>query len=1236
MALEFTPEQKQAIELHNCNILVSAAAGSGKTAVLSRRIVEMVCRGDNPVDIDRLLVVTFTNAAAAEMRERISQAILQRLNEDGANEHLQRQAALLHNAQITTIDSFCLFVLRNHFQDIGLDPAFRVADEGEMELLRQEVLGNLLEECFAAGDEDFYRLVEYYCPGGRDSALEKLILDLYRYAMSYPFPEEWLKQRKEDYRTASLEELELSEWGQYLLMHLKRTVSSLSQDMEDIRRLCEEPDGPYMYGETVEAEAEAIQKLCEISSLAGFESALPAITFGRLSSKKDASVNGEKRELAKQRREEVKEAVKKLAADYFSMPLATALRQSEACSQVIDTLVDLCLAFKTGLDEKKREKKLLDFSDIEHLALEILVTRDADGKIVPRKAAEEYREYFAEVLIDEYQDSNLVQEYLLQAVSGEEIGSYNRFMVGDVKQSIYKFRLARPELFLEKYKTYATAAFMADSGASSVSDFGPEAECRRIDLHKNFRSRREVIDTVNQVFEAIMTEELGGIVYDEAAALYPGAVYPENAGCESELLLIEKPDRDSEQNAKEAEALGIAERIRALKKDFYVTDKDSGKLRPVRYGDIVVLLRTGSGWDEEFKAVFEKQGIPAHVSGRTGYFAAQEVRDVLQFLQVLDNPRQDIPLFGVMKSVFGGFSDAEAALIRSGGREEDGSLYAALRAYADADCKMITGEKPTAGSAAIDAALQEKCRHFLKQLAQYRSYTAYMPIRELLQTLVEEYEYLPFVAALPAGEKRLANVEMLFTKAADFEKNSYHGLFHFVRYIEQLEKYNVDFGEANTLDENADVVRIMSIHKSKGLEFPVAIVAGLSKRFNMRDTAETLLVDTDLGLGTDYVNPVLRVKNRTLRKNVLAAKMKLDNLAEELRVLYVAMTRAREKLIMTAAVEEPRELPKKQGILTADAEDVRTEVEGAHPRTGKLSYTRLTGASCFLDYLLPVFPQITVKTWEELEGTKWEEGLAQSSRREALKQSEAFISYQELEGLLNRFAYRYPHEGLKQLYTKTTVSELKKAAMEGGDEESARELFPTEEVKPYIPSFMREKETVSGTTRGSAMHRVMELLDFTKEYGDETALIQAMQGFLEDGRLTREYAQAVRMGKILHFLHSPLADRMQQAAKKGKLFKEQPFVYGIEASRLTAKDQAAPFPTEETVLIQGIVDVYFEEEDGLVLLDYKTDVIEQPQELIRRYKVQLDYYQEALESLTGKKVKERILYSFYLGCEVAV
>ncbi|MGN1148040.1 MAG: helicase-exonuclease AddAB subunit AddA [Lachnospiraceae bacterium] len=1203
MAIAFTPEQKQVIELHNCNILVSAAAGSGKTAVLSERIVQMVCREENPVDIDRLLIVTFTNAAAAEMRERISQAILARLNEDGTNEHLQRQAALLHNAQITTIDSFCLFVLRNNFQDIGLDPAFRVADEGELELLKQDVLAELLEEHFAAGEESFYRCVEYYCPGGRESVLEEHIFSLYQYALSYPFPEEWLKQRKEDYHLGSMEELEQSDWGKYLLSHLQKMVRALYQDMEEIKALCEQPDGPYMYGETVEQEMEMLHRLCNLSSLSEFADKLSAVTFGRLSPKKDATVSPEKKERAKALRDGVKEEIKKLNARYFSMPLPTVLRQARDCEEAVCVLVDLCLEFKERLDERKREKKLLDFSDMEHFALQILVEKDENGRVVPTKTALEYRDYFEEVLIDEYQDSNLVQEYLLKAVSREGDTVNNRFMVGDVKQSIYKFRLARPELFLEKYHTYS------QTGGSM----------RRIDLHKNFRSRREVIDTVNRVFSRIMTKEMGGIVYDEAAALYPGAVYPENAGCESELLLFEKPEKESEWNAKQVEALGIAARIRELKQHFQVTDKETGRLRPVMYKDMVVLLRTNSGWDEEFKAVFAKEGIPAYVAGKTGYFATKEIQDILQFLRVLDNPLQDIPLFGVMKSVFGGFSDEEAALIKSMGEDRDTCLYDCVRI-----CAGTMPEDSSRGVAGcVEAAeeLREKCRLFLKQIAEYRACTAYMPILELLKKLMEDYDYPAYVAALPAGSQRLANVEMLLTKAAGFEKNSYYGLFHFIRYIEQLEKYNVDYGEASTLDENADVVRIMSIHKSKGLEFPVAFVAGLSKRFNMQDTSQALIIDVDLGIGTDYVNPDARVKNKTLRKNVLATKMKLDNLAEELRVLYVAMTRAKEKLIMTGVVEDPAAL-----LQTVDAEGM-----------DRISYTRLTGAVSFLDYLLPVFPQVTVKTLADMALEDLQEGVSAAGRWNELTQSAAFAGKEEYDLLAERFAYVYPHKNLEKLYTKTTVSELKKAAMESGEEEPAHELFPQQELKPYIPAFMREKEEISGTTRGSAVHRVMELLDFTKGYEDAQDVLKEMDSFQAEGRLTEEYKKAVNAEKILHFMQSSIAGRMKKAATEGKLFREQPFVYGISADRLPREDTAGElqrFPQEETVLIQGIVDAFFEEEDGLVLLDYKTDVIKKPEELVKRYKVQLDYYEEALISLTGKPVKEKVLYSFYLGCEV--
>ena len=486
-----------------------------------------------------------------------------------------------------------------------------------------------------------------------------------------------------------------------------------------------------------------------------------------------------------------------------------------------------------------------------------------------------------------------------------------------------------------------------------------------------------------------------------------------------------------------------------------------------------------------------------------------------------------------------------------------------------------------------------------------------MTILELLQTLFEEHDYLAYVSALPAGEKRLANAEMLLTKAAAYEKNSYYGLFHFIRYVEQLEKYDVDYGEAVTLDENADVVRIMSIHKSKGLEFPVAIVAGLSKKFNMQDAASPIIMDMDLGLGVDYVNTESRVKNKTLRKNILATKMKLDNLAEELRVLYVAMTRAREKLILTACTEKTEEK-------VQPGEGGRGEAAGKGD--GRLlTYAELTSATSFLQFLLPVFSNIKVVTMEDLGLCAIKEEVDRESRKRRLL-TDRTADAEALQKLTERFSFVYPYENLQNLYTKTTVSELKMAALE--EKEETAELFPEKEVVPYVPGFMREKEKISGTTRGSAMHRLMELVDFTRNYAGWQDVKAVMQDFLQEGRLSAEYEEAIRVDKILHFLQSPLAGRMRKAQERGKLFREQPFVYGVETKE------------GETVLIQGIVDAYFEEEDGIVLLDYKTDVVENGEELVKRYQTQIDYYEKALHNLTGKRMKERILYSFYLGCEV--
>ena len=1290
MGMKFTPEQQRVIELHNSNILVSAAAGSGKTAVLVERIIRMICDGEHPADIDRLLIVTFTNAAAAEMRERIAAGIIARLEADPGNEHIQKQSALLHNAQITTIDSFSLFLIRNHFNEIGLDPDFRVADEGEIKLLQQEVLAQLLEDAYAGNfvpeealtsregygnegtvpemeaPEQFHACVEYFCPGGRESVLEQHILNLSRYAGSFPWPAEWLEERKNDYAAGDMEALVHSDYGQYLTERVNRTVEGCLEKLREVKRLCELPDGPYMYGELTEAEIEQLERLTSCKDLEEQAAKVPTVTFGRLPSKKDDSVDPAKRELAKAIRNSVKDTLSDLSESYFKTPLELAVEQGKACREPLRMLLDLVLEFDRRLLAAKQERHLIDFSDMEHYALQILLKREkveeSDGtgtdrtetkyRIVPSDVAMEYRQYFQEILIDEYQDSNLVQEYLLSAISGEEEGRYNRFMVGDVKQSIYKFRLARPELFLEKYDTYQETGDLC-----------------RIDLAKNFRSRIQVVDAVNDVFSRIMSREIGGIAYDDKAALYPGAVYPaqEDPAYGSELLLIRKPEKGEREesgsgeqhaegagvlvdydNVRQLEALAIAARIKQLKGSLQVMEKSTGELRPVRYSDMVILLRTTSGWDEEFKKILEQQGIPVYITSKTGYFGALEVQELLQFLRVLDNPRQDIPLFGVMQSVFGGFTQEEIAQIRSGGEGHSRkrmTLYEALKEVAQSGRTVEEGEEISAGeSAGEEAELSQKADTFLQRIGHYRDLTPFTSIRDLLQRILDDYDYLNYVTALPAGSKRRANVEMLLTKASAFEKTSYFGLFHFIRYMEQLEKYDVDYGEADTLDENADVVRIMSIHKSKGLEFPVVFVSGLSKRFNMQDANQSLIVDMDLGVAVDYVDSVRRIKNKTLRRTVLSAKMKEDNLAEELRVLYVALTRAREKLILTAVLDK------------ADEKWELAQMTGQE----RLTYLDFCEAGSYMDFLLPILPQtgIAVKTLrtEDLAVEELREQLRMGDRREQLRliacgettlTGDPEENERKLMYLRERFAYQYPHPGLQKLYTKTTVSELKIAAMAEKDE-AAFHTFEEKEVVPYIPGFRREQEKVSGAVRGNAFHRTMELLDFTylftesglftgcpnnyEEYRrglDKNRLQNRLEEFLQREtislRLTEEYAKAVSLPKILNFLEQELAYRMWRAQEQGLLYREQPFVLGIDAKRLDPD-----LPEGEKVLIQGIIDVFFIEDGEIVLLDYKTDVIDSLEALWNRYNVQIQYYEEALTKLMQMPVKERILYSFYL------
>lgn len=1248
MAISFTERQQQVIEERNCNLLVSAAAGSGKTAVLVERIIRQITDQEHPVDIDRLLVVTFTSAAAAEMRERVSNAINDRLAKEPENEHLQKQATLLHNAQITTIDSFCLFVLRNQFHTIGLDPGFRIGDEGELKLLRADVLSEVLEAQYAAGEKEFLYCMEYFGTGSRDDAVEELVEKLYDFAMSNPFPEEWLEQRRGDYRLPQGEEtFEELLWVRELFAESRRILQCCAETLQGVQKLCEEPDGPYFYGELIEREKEMLEgilhRLAEPApDFDALCAAFSALKFDRLPSKKDETVSVLKRELAKNQRADVKETLLELRDAYFSYSEEQILERMKVCDRAVNSLVDLVLAFSEAYAAKKREKNVLDFDDVEHFALSILVRRTKEGGVEPTESALEYRSFFHEIMIDEYQDSNLVQEYLLSSISGESEGRYNRFMVGDVKQSIYKFRLARPELFLEKYREYAAGQ--------------KDTRVKKIDLHQNFRSRQEVLESTNGIFERLMGEQVGGIIYDEQAALHKGAQYPESAARENdtELLLFLTGDKPDELSVKEQEAYGVAARIKELMRSFQVAERtaEGTTMRRVHYRDIVILLRTTSGWAEVFRRVLEEEKIPVHMTSRTGYFAAAEVQELLNYLRILDNPLQDIPLYGALHSVMGGFTEEEIAKIRAAGRKEM-YLYDALCRYPENCMEEENPEKTQ---------LLQKISDFQERLRRYRRMAAYLSVQELLQTILRESGYLNAVLVKPDGSRRRANVEMLLVRAAEYEKSSYFGLYHFLRYMEQLEKYEVDYGEAGQMDENADVVRLMSVHKSKGLEFPVCFVCGLSKHFQTRDSSAQLVVDMDAGIGVDDINPQLRVRSRDIRRRVISDTLRRENLAEELRILYVAMTRAKEKLILTGTLKSAEKTALQLLPLCGRGEKL-------------LPYERFLSASSFMDLVLAALAEnrcmdalyeeagisrqkggeeyaqelyfkICLMPWQDSVGAELKEELSRESqkRRLLLSDAEADGDTELMTLMSEHFAYRYPHENLAALYTKTTVSELKKAGMQE-EGEAVSVLFEEKPVVPYLPGFLREEEGVSGTQRGTAFHKVMELLDFSALHQHMTDVSEnkekesTLKIFLEEqfarmcakGRLPKEYEQAVSRGKLQLFLESAAAKRMAAAAHRGKLYKEQPFVMGLPANRLKAE-----FPESETVLIQGIIDVFFEEEDGLVVLDYKTDAVSRPEELIGRYQVQLDYYAQALEQIYERPVKEKIIYSFKLGQEISL
>jgi len=1248
----WTGEQWDAITGKDCNLLVAAAAGAGKTAVLVERIIRKITDPENPVDMDRLLVVTFTNAAATEMRERIAEAISTVLEKNPGSKNIQRQLTLLNKASITTIHSFCLEVIRSNFQSINIDPGFRITDETEAALMKLEVLNELFEDQYDKEEnQDFFELLECYGGNRDDQAVQDMVLSLFSFIQSSPWPEKWLDVMTESFNAPEGLDFGETPWGRVLLNSVMLELEGLKEMMTRAADVLKYAPGLEKYLSVYLEDLsnlDALSKVCAGESGTKWNAVYRAIQnpeFKRLpSAGKDA--DREKQEYVKKVRDDVKARIKKIKEKIFPADSAEILNDMKAMYPMMKCLAWLVSDFSERYAAKKSQKLVVDFNDLEHFCLEILSEKDEHGDTRPSRAALGYRERYTEILVDEYQDSNLIQEIMISMVSRADTDKPNVFMVGDVKQSIYRFRQAKPELFLDKYNSYS-----------------PEKgnPFRKILLFRNFRSRKEIVNAVNFIFKQIMSVSVGELDYTDVEALNPGAVFAENerettvAGGEAELHLIqtggggdiiteEKPAGEEEESGEESgeeqpedeemldsiqcEARLAAKRILELMqpddqgREFCVFDRCRKEYRKADYRDIVILLRTMRKWSDVFMEELAIQGIPAFADTGAGFFKTSEVQVILSLLQIIDNPLQDIPLLSVIRSPIVSFATDELAELRLADRKA--SLYDALRSLAEG------GESQASKKAAL----------FLNDLQRWRDMSLYMATDQLLWQLYNETGYFGTVGAMPAGEQRQANLRILFERARRFEETAYKGLFNFINFVDKLKSSKGDMGSAKILGENDNVVRIMSIHKSKGLEFPVVILSGCGKKFNLQDMNKSILLHQELGFGPDVVDHRRRLSYPSAPKQAIREKIKAETLSEEMRILYVALTRAREKLIITGAVRDVPKAAAKWARCAGVPED-------------KLPPHEMLKGGSYLDWLGPALlrhkdcgilrqsagigsqfpgpliedPSVWgIRIWnksdvlsggsaqvhDETHFIRWLDGLATEEEVNDFS-----------EEIAKRLGWEYQHQRTSKVPAKVSVTELKRRFdAELLEETGAFSQYLPELVKK--PLFLAEKKGLSAAEAGTVLHFVLQRLNYKQD--DVEAQIEEM---VARDLITEQQAQSVNTDKIRRFLESPLGSRLIASESVNR---EVPFNMEIPCHELY-RDMQDEAHRGETLLLQGVIDCYFEEPDGIVLLDYKTDYAPAGRvETIRdRYRPQISYYARALEMLTGKKVKEKYIYLFWNG-----
>lgn len=1341
MAL-WTEEQKAVIAHREGNLLVSAAAGSGKTAVLVEHVLSLIL--EENASLSSLVLMTFTEAAAEEMKERIKKRLEEHLQK-GYDKRILREIALLPTANISTIHAFCKRLIEENYAGLSIDAHFRIGDTGEMSLLQSDILEELLEEEYEKKEESFLAFVDQFSMGKKDKGIEELILKLYMLASAMPFPKAYLQGLLEEDAHSRR-----GKWEKDLYEDMKSRLENLSLLYEDALDLCREPNGPIEYEERILEERDQCLALANTENLEDLVRGLESLNFGRLKSTKS-----EGKEPVKSLRERGKKTLKAWQENYRLLPKELEEEVEEKGQKRILELVRLCLLFLERYQKEKEERAVLDFSDLEHFALKLLYQDGDDGAIedgAEIKAeteinheieagkygakeiatgkekevrysalADELAKSYREILVDEYQDSNLVQEYIVRALSQERFGKPNVFQVGDVKQSIYRFRMARPELFLEKYH---------------------DENYPKIFLRKNFRSDEGVLSAVNTLFFKIMKKDFGGIEYDLENSLFLGKVRTEEARQEeigqeekpeknigknqgeedkaqsgeehkdkqegeapiigkqrrdqTELLLLELEktastgeEGDAGEDSKEesnssssspSDGTSNSSSGKSLSKLELECKMIAAKVRELlekgyAYKDMVILLRSPHSVSREMVDIFGKEGIPAYAELKTGYYSAVEVETVLSFLAIIDNPRQDIPMAAVLRSPLFSFTDEELGEIVLA----KGSLYEKPydKSKENAVNLSLQAEK------ALSPALEEKWQKFQDKLERYRRLSRSLRLHSLLSLIYEETDYYNYVRALPLGEKRQANLDQLLEDAKQFEKGSYSGLFHFIRYIEKVKKQEQDQGEATVFSEKDDLLRIMSIHHSKGLQFKVVFLSQLHKSFNKMDSKAKMLMDAELGLAADYLDLETRIKYPSLHKIAIKEKGERESLGEELRVLYVAMTRAEEKLILTGVCKNEEDLIKK------------------FPVQERLSLEDIRGATSYLAWILMAYSR------SFFEGTKTEEIALSFVSKEDLEENEGkamgeaislekklyeFLETErektEAEKLMEEhFSYVYPYEKSTHRSPKYSVSLLKMKAMEEHGEQLGEQLGSEigQEGKAVAPEWDEEKvesageldKNIKSTERGvditESASEQAEGLEQGAEDKDEanandeekqqtkekpdSPLIQKMKAegknigaaigdsyhhalafydYSKDisqlsGFLSPEEYGLLNQEKLKKFLDSPLGQLFAKAYKENTLYREQHFMQEVEYEKLFPEDGG---DNVEKVILQGIIDAFIMEEEGIILVDYKTDRVKDGEELRNRYQKQIDLYSEALEQILRKKVKRRVIYSFSLGEEV--